>query len=196
MTRSDIQTISGDYVQGSFTLLPHAGERARAALFFSRQIDVHAREGKDDFARWNFRAAMSEFRSIFDLLPVDLRVDGLDKQWGKSRFKREADDYPLIAILKIVRNFTVHSALIRGIGKDFPVIFLSDGPEVKEDIPSLFIEPLERQVIGRETKDISDEDLVWFNRQIAMWPAHLIIQEAIFQASISLRNFLATAMVK
>ena len=42
-------------------------------------------------------------------------------------------------------------------------------------------------------KDVSDEDLDWVNRQIAMWPAHLLIQEAIYQTSIPLHNFYATA---
>jgi hypothetical protein len=195
MTRRDIQAISGDYAQASFKLLPHAGERASAVLFFSRQIDLHAREGRDDFARWNFRAAMSEFRSIFDLLPVDLRVDGLDKQWERSRFKMETEENPLIAILKKIRNFTVHTEHVRGMGKDFPVVYLGDGPEVKEEVPSLFIETVDRKVLGREINDISEEDLLWFNRQIAMWPAHLIIQEAVYQASVSLRNFLVTARV-
>ena len=118
MLRPDIQTVAGDYVQGSFTFLPHAGERARAALFFLRQIDLQAREGKEDIARWNFRAAMSEFRSIFDLLPVDLRTEGLDKPWGRSTFKSEIDSFPLIVILIKIRNFAVHTAHVRGISKD------------------------------------------------------------------------------
>lgn len=77
MTVPDIQAIAGDYVQGSFTLLPLSGERASAALFFARLIDSHARGGAGEVARWYFRAAVSEFRSICDLLPADLKTKGL-----------------------------------------------------------------------------------------------------------------------
>lgn len=192
MTVRDIQTISGDYVQGSFTLLRLSGERASAALFFARLIDSHARGAAVDVARWYFRAAVSEFRSIFDLLPADLKTDGFLQQWDHSSFKKDLDAHPLVSILKKVRNFAVHSVHIRGFGKDFSVTILGDGPERQEAIPSIFIEPLDRQVLGREIKDVSEKDLDWFNRQVAMWPAHLLIQEAIYQTSIPLHNFLAT----
>src|SRR5690349_16800754 len=39
MTIPDIQTVSGDYVQGSFLLLPLSGERASAAFFFARSVE-------------------------------------------------------------------------------------------------------------------------------------------------------------
>lgn len=193
MTVRDIQTVSGDYVQGSFTLLRLSGEQASAALFFARLVDSHARRADVDVARWYFRAAVSEFRSIFYLLPADLKTDGLSQQWDHSSFKKDLDAHPLVSILNKVRDFAVHSVHVRGFGKDFPVTVLGDGAEHQEDIPSIFIEPLDRQLLGREINNISDEDLNWFNRQIAMWPAHLLIQEAIYQTSIPLHNFLATA---
>jgi len=193
MTTPDIQTVSGDYVQGSFLLLPLSGERASAALFFARSIDSHARGGAVDVARWYFRAAVSEFRSIFDLLPADLKADGLSQQWDHSLFKKDLEAYPLVSVLIKVRNFAVHSALVRGFDKDFSITVLGDGPERREDIPAIFIEPLSRQLLGRDINDIPDEDLAWFNRQIKMWPAHFLIQEAIYQASIRLHNFLASA---
>ena len=42
---------------------------------------------------------------------------------------------------------------------------------VRTLIPAIFIEPLDRQLLGRDINDIPDEDLAWFNRQIMMWPA-------------------------
>ncbi len=192
MMLPDIQTVSGDYVQGSFTLLPTSGERASAALFFARLIASSARDGSIDVARWYFRPSVSEFRSIFYVLPVDLKVDGLSQQWDRSPFKQVLDAHPLITVLKKVRNFAVHSVHVRGFGKNFSVTVLGNGPERQEDISSIFIEPLNRQVVGREIDDVSDEDLAWFNRQIAVWPAHLLVQEAIYQVSIPLHNFLAT----
>lgn len=193
MPLSDIHAISADYVQGSFSLLQKCGERARAALFFARLIDSHARDANPEVARWYFRGALSEFRSMFDLLPADLKDEGLSKQWERGRFKKALDSHPLVAIFKKVRDFAVHSIHVRGFGKDFSVTFLGKYSERQEVIPSIFIEPLDRKVLGREISDISDEDLAWFNRQTAMWPAHLLIQEAIYQTSIPLRNFLVTA---
>lgn len=193
MVLPDIQTVSGDYVQASFTLLPESGERASAALYFARLINSKARDGFLDVARWYFRAAVSEFRSIFYVLPTDLKADGLSQQWERSASKQLLDTHPLVAVLKKVRNFAVHSIHVRGFGKDFSVTVLGDGPERQEDILSIFIEPLNRQVLGREINDVSDEDLAWFNRQIAFWPAHLLVQEAIYQTSIRFHNFLATA---
>ncbi|MDO8583968.1 MAG: hypothetical protein Q7R83_02195, partial [bacterium] len=146
-----------------------------------------------DAARWYFRAALSEFRSIFDLLPADLKAKELSHQWDRCSFKSTLDAHPLVTVLNKVRNFAVHSARVRGFGKDFSVTVLGDGPERQEDIPSIFIEPLDRQALGREIKDVPDEALEWFNRQIKMWPSHLILQEAIYQSSVPIRNFLATA---
>lgn len=70
---------------------------------------------------------------------------------------------------------------------------LGQGSERQEDIPSLFIEPLDREALGREMHDVPDDALDWFNHQIKSWPAHLILQEAIYQSSIPIRNFLVTA---
>lgn len=192
MSLPDIQTISGDYVQGSFTLLPLSGERAGSALFFARLMDSHAREGETKLAQRFFRAAVSEFRSIFDLLPADWKAAGLSHEWVRSGFKTELEAHPLIAVLIKVRNFAVHSARVQGFGRDFSVTVFGDGAERREDIPSIFIDSLDRQELGRELKDIPEESLEWFNRQIQHWPAQLIVQEAVFQASIPIRNFLAT----
>jgi hypothetical protein len=193
MSRPDIQAVSGDYVQGSFTLLSLSGERASSALFFARLMDSHAREGETKLAQRYFRAAVSEFRSIFDLLPADWKAANLAHEWARSDFKRELEAHPLIAVLIKVRNFAVHSARVQGFGRNFSVTVLGDGPERREDIPSLFIDALDRQSLGRELNDVSEESLHWFNRQIQHWPAQLIVQEAVFQASIPIRNFLVTA---
>ena len=193
MSLADIQTVSGDYVQGSFTLLYRSGERAASALFFARHIDTHAREGETKLALRYFRAAVSEFRSIFDLLPADLKAEGLSQQWNRSKFKIELETHPLIAVLIKVRNFAVHSDRVQGFGREFNVTVFGDGPARREAISSIFIDQLDRQALGRELNDVPDESLQWFNRQVRHWPAQLIVQEAVYQASIPLRNFLATA---
>ena len=186
----DIHAISGDYVQGSFTLLPLSGERAGAVLFFARLMEVHARESATSTAIRYFRAALGEFKSIFDLLPSDLKDLGLSQQWSRSPLKTELDALPLISVLKKVRNFAVHSARVRGYGREFRVTVLGDGGDAIQDIPSIFVESLERNLLGRDIGDISDDSLDWFNRQASFWPAHLLLQEAIYETSVPLRNFL------
>ncbi len=193
MSRVDIQTISGDFVQNSFALLSHSGERAMSTLFFARQMDSYARGGETKLARRYFRAAVSEFRSIFDVLPTDWKAEDLSQQWKRSPLKGELESHPLIAVLIKVRNFAVHSARLQGFGGDFSVTIFGDGRERREDIPSIFIDRLERQVLGRELDDVPEESLDWFNRQIEHWPAQLIVQEAVYQASVPIRNFLMTA---
>lgn len=190
----DIQVVSGGgYIEGSFTLLRLSGERADAALFFAGLIDSHARGAAVDVARWYLRAAVSEFRSVFDLLPADLRQYDISNKWARSQFKQELDAHILVSILKKIRNFTVHSRHVRGVDRAFSLIVLSEGAEHQESIPSIFIEPLNRQAHGREIASVSDEELTWFNRQTTIWPAHLLIQEAIYQTSILLRNFLVVS---
>lgn len=194
MTFPDIQVVSADFVQGSFTLLPMAGERARGALFFANQLDAYAKQDQTETARRYFRAALSEFRSIFDLLNVDLRdtEGGLASQWERSPFKAELDSHPLVRILRKVRDFAVHSSQITGVAKDFVVTVLGQVAEHQAIIPSLYIDLLEKTRLGRYLSHLSDSDVDWFNRQTALWPAYLLVQEAVYQSSIPLRNFLFT----
>ena len=91
------------------------------------------------------------------------------------------------------RDFAVHSMLVRGYGADFRVVVLSTSGESEEAISSLFIDPIDLAIPSHGTGHISSDDVSWFNRQSACWPAHLLIQEAIYQASVSIRNFLVTA---
>lgn len=189
----NIQTVSADYVQGSFALLPLAGERARGALFFAREIDAHMRKQELKIARRYFRAALSEFRSIFDLLSADFRdqADGLSQQWGRSCFKLQLESQPLVCVLRKVRDFAVHSSLVTGTAKQFVVTVLGQGPEREESIASLFIDHLERTTLGRYGSDLAVDHVEWFNHQATFWPAHLLIQEAVYQTSMPLQNFLA-----
>lgn len=100
-----ITTVSGDYVQGSFGLLPRAGERARAALYFSRVVGSKSFDGNLELARWYLRAALSEFRSIFDLLSADFKSEGIATQWKRSPQKAFIEADPIIAVLRKVRDF-------------------------------------------------------------------------------------------
>jgi hypothetical protein len=189
--------VSGDYAQGSFNVLTLSGERARASLFFARQLGIHAHEQNFELARWHLRASLSEFRSIFDLLNADLRSMQLSKQWERSPFKSALETDPIVSILRKVRDFAVHSERIKGIEKNFVAVFPADFPERRQDMPSLVIDPLDRKALAKggsdELRHFSDDELISFNTEAARWPADLLIHIAIFKASIPLRGFLSAS---
>lgn len=192
-----VTTVSGDYVQGSFTLLEHAGERARAALFFSRHVGSKSFDGNLELARWYLRAALSEFRSIFDLLGTDFKALNLAAQWKSSPHRTQIEADPIVAVLRKVRDFAIHSRIIAGEQKTFRVVSLQGVESVASDLPAIVIEPLDRQVLKvRRGKDelnqFSDDDLLVFNQQASAWPADLLVQIAIYRASEYLAAFLST----
>lgn len=103
----DIQTISADYVQGSFQLLEHAGDRARASLYFARRVGEEAEKENYLMAQWYYRASLSEYKSLFDVLPADLRDINLDKIFNMSPFKKEMDSHPNGASLSVASTVSV-----------------------------------------------------------------------------------------
>lgn len=192
-----VTTVSGDYVQGSFGLLPLAGERARAALYFSRFVGSTSFEGNLELARWYLRAALSEFRSIFDLLNLDLKSMRLASQWKRSTYKAQLDADPLVSILRKVRDFAIHSAHITGVAKNFKVSSPQDPAVATSDMPSIVIDPIDRDAFaaGRSGDELSmfdDETLSFFNQQTKIWPADMLIHVTIYRASQPLAGFLST----
>lgn len=187
----DIQTISGDYVQGSFHLLAHAGDRAKASLFFARRVGDEAEKENYLMAQWFFRASLSEYKSVFDVLPTDLKEINLDKIFKMSLFKKEMDAHPLIAVLKKARDLAIHSATFQGQERHFHVIRCDGNGQTPTSFGAVFFDEVNKVNLKKDDlRFITEEQLGWFNRQSQGWPAHLLIQEAIFQTSILLRNFL------
>lgn len=187
--------VSGDYVQGSFGLLPLAGERARAALHFSRLLGSTSFEENFELARWYLRAALSEFRSIFDLLNSDFKSLGLAAQWKQSPYKANLDADATVSVLRKVRDFAIHSAIIQGVPKTFTVSS-SGGVGPVSRMPSIVIEPLNRNIpeMRRELSYFDDSTLSTFNDQSTHWPADLLIHIAIYRSSESIAGFLKRAI--
>lgn len=186
-----ITTVSGDYAQGSFGLLPLAGDRARAALHFARLIGSASTDGAQELARWNLRASLSEFRSIFDLLNSDLRSMGVLSQWEASPQKVELDSDATVIVMRKVRDFAIHSAVVRGTPKTFRV--RSPGADQNPgNLEAIVIEPLEidSPAVRREITKIPEEAVLAFNEQAASWPADLLMQIAVFRASEPIAGFL------
>ena len=189
-------TVSGDYVQGSFNLLPCAGERARAALYFSRLVGSKSFEGNLELARWHLRAALSEFRSIFDLLNADLKAKGLASQWKRSSHKASMESDPVIAVLGKVRDFAIHSENIVGEERTFKVVSPGDPAAVAAEMPAIVIECLDRAALklarGKdELSEFDDETLREFNKQASNWPADILIHIAVYRTSEYLAAFLS-----
>ncbi len=186
--------ISGDYVQGSFGLLPLAGERARAALHFSQLLGSTSFEENLEQARWYLRASLSEFRSIFDLLNSDLKSLGVAAQWKQSPYKAALEADATVAVLRKVRDFAIHSAIIRGVPKTFTVSTPGE-KDPPSKMPSIVIEPLSRNTLEmrRELTSFDDATLTSFNDQSRHWPADLLVHIAIYRSSEPIACFLKEA---
>lgn len=189
-------TVSGDYVHGSFNLLPCAGERARAALYFSRIVGSKSFEGNLELSRWYLRAALSEFRSIFDLINADLKAKGLASEWKKSVHKESMESDPIVAVLRKVRDFAIHSGNIVGEARTFKVVSPGEPATVAADMPAIVIEGLDRATLklarGKdELSEFDDETLHEFNKQASSWPADLLVHIAVYRTSEYLAAFLS-----
>ncbi len=194
--------VTGDYVEGSFDLLELAGDRANAALFLARIAGMRACEKDIIQARWYLRAALCEFRSIFDVLPADLKLLGRAHEWKRSVERAEIESDALVSVLCKVRDFAIHSAVIRGIPKDFKIISTAELCDISSEIMTgIVIEQLDRAALRVERgKDeiggISDDTLSLFNKQASQWPADLLIHIAIFRVSDVLCKFMALDRVR
>ena len=186
----DIGSIRGDFVQGSYLLLPKAGDRVSATLFFARQCEQTAEAQNEKLARWYYRATMSEFKSIFDVLLSDMREYGVDKIWNRSKFKKEIENNALIKVLKKARDLSIHTTKLSGDHKSINVTFINGKGESPKTISYVFINPIKKEM-DKDLSVITDEEVEWFNRQAQKWPAHLLIKEAIYQSSQQLAGFLS-----
>jgi hypothetical protein len=186
----DIESIKGDYVQGSYQLLSKAGDRVSAALFFARQCAQTAEVQNKQLARWYYRATLSEFKSIFDVLFSDMREYGVDKIWNRSQFKKQIENNPLIKVLKKARDLSIHTTKISGDHKSINVTFINENGESPKTIWCVFVNPIKKEM-DKALSAITDEEAEWFNRQAQKWPAHLLIKEAIYQSSQQLAGFLS-----
>ena len=87
----DIQVIGNSYVQGSYQLLAESADRVRASLYFAELCEKEANKNNEKISRWYYRACLSEFKSIFDVLNSDFKNIGVSKIWKQSEFKNVLD---------------------------------------------------------------------------------------------------------
>ena len=183
--------VSADYVQGSFNLLPRAGERARAALYFAQILGSKSSDSEFEIARRYLRASLSEFRSIFDVINLDFKDRGLKSKWDKSIQLACLDAEPIVLLLRKVRDFAIHSETIKGSGKIFRVSGPNGDSPITE-MPAIVIEPLSKlnPEMARNLSHFSTETISAFNEIVKRWPADFVIQHAIHRASQPIAAFL------
>jgi hypothetical protein len=190
----DIQIIGEDLAYDKIQVLPSTYDRIQAIFYHCKSIEAHC--SHQDFlkAKWHFRSTLSEFKSLFDVLPYDLRRLHLDKireRMERSKFVKnlERESGVLIQILKKTRDIAIHTAHIKGAIRKFLFTYLDGSGEHEMVSELIFIDPVRREY-SKELKNFSDEEITWFNRQTQIWPAHLLIKEAVFHACVEIINFL------
>lgn len=191
MTMKDINVIGGDLAYKKLNVLPSTYDRIQAIFYHCRSVDSYCSLQEFQKAIWHFRGALTEFRSIFDVLNKDLKDSRLNKIWDKSDYHQNIENSILISILKKVRDLAVHTDYVQGQVREFSFKHVDAAGEHDMALQMIFIDQIDRGQISRDSHS-SDEEIAWFNRQAEKWPAHLIIEEAVFATSVELINFLAT----
>lgn len=127
---------------------------------------------------------------------LDFKSLGLAAQWKRSPEKALFDADPIVAVLRKVRDFAIHSANIVGEPKTFKVISSQDPGDGTSDMPAIIIEPLNRAKLtasrGKdELSQFDDSALSVFNEQARHWPANMLVHIAVYRTSEPLARFLA-----
>lgn len=192
-----VGTISGDYVQGSFNLLDLSRDRVRAALHFADLLGTISSKGEMPKARWYMRAALSEFKSIFDLLNADFKELGLAAKWKCNSHREALEADVVVAVLRKVRDLAIHSSKVTGEAKTFSVSSTINGKTVSRPMPAMVVDLISREALRASRKrsalEISAEELADFNDLARRWPADLLIRIAVYRSSQKIAAFLKEA---
>ncbi len=186
----DINVISNNYAQGSYQLLRESFDRARASVYFADLCSKESNNKNENKSRWYYRASLSEFKSIFDVLPTDFKNIGLAKIWKRSEFKNTLDSNVLITVLSKARDLAIHSASLKGNHKNIVWQYMNENEPIPIEHYSLFFNEINREMLNDKASYITQEQLNWFNKQSKEWPAYLLVREAIYQSSYPVANFL------
>lgn len=186
----DIQVISGNIAYDSIQVLSSTLDRIDAINYHCESIENCCSLQEFRKAKWHFRGALTEFRSLFDVIKHDLKEIQLYEIWNKAdSFNKNLHDSVLIKILKKTRDLAVHTSHVNGVVRKFQFKSLDSNGERRMSIELIFIDPIDKKY-SRELGSLTDEEIAWFDRQIQFWPAHFIIKEAVYIMYVELRNFL------
>ncbi|NOY48405.1 MAG: hypothetical protein GXO84_09490 [Chlorobi bacterium] len=186
----DIEVIGNNYVQGSYQLLPESADRVRAALHFAELCEKEANKNNEKTSRWYYRASLSEYKSIFDVLKADFKNMGIAPIWKQSEFKETLSNNTLVTVLSKARDLAIHSASLKGNHKKKLWQYLGDSGETPVEQNSIFFDEIKKDMLNDNASYITDKNIAWFNKQSSQWPVFLLVREAIYQSSVPIANFL------
>lgn len=176
--------------------LPRTSERFNALYYFATHTPhewsiIHVDRNRQlQIKSWLNWAALVAFPnpSCDDPLQKDLEYMGLAERWEKSEEKQNLYADPLIAVILELRNYEVHFELRTGIMKEFQVFYGStsrlDGAKKIVINDEVFIAQIDYKLISRTRNIVSGKSAVsaemvnWFNHQISIWPAGMLLLEA------------------
>jgi len=135
-------------------------------------------------AIWYFRAALSQFQGILDLVLGDIPLDR--KQiWKRHEIKKNLDSHELVFTMTRVRNLGLHTRRLESTMENREVTFLPGGIR---DVTYLVLNPITTDHFEREYRP-KPEFIDWFNRQSTIWSANALLTEAAFVLMAALDNF-------
>ena len=184
-------TVTGDYAPGSFEAMPAVADRARACLHFAAKAGLLSSRERFDLATWNSRAALGEFRSIFDALNAGLRSLGHSRRWAQSEEARELHEDPVVGALRFVRNLSVHSTA-DFVKQDLFAMRRAVEPDRYPHMHCLTFIPIDAHSSSARGRgeSLSASAVRQFNLQAKAWPADLLQEIAVFGASEPVAAFL------
>ena len=185
-----IEVIGSNYVKGSYQLMNESADRVRASLYFAELCETEANNNNEKTSHWYYRASLSEFKSIFDVLNSDFKNKGVIKIWKQNEFKKILDNNVLITVLNKARDLAIHSVSLKGNHKIKIWQYLNENGQTPIEHNSLFFDTINKDMLNEKASYISQADLDWFNKQSEQWPVYLLIREAIYQSSVPIANFL------
>jgi hypothetical protein len=188
----DIEAVSGRFLYGSYQMLPQALNNVRACRFFCGQLQANAaidRQEGSERAEWFLRAALGEFRAILDSIGRDVSLIPVFKRWEGSEQAGKVRSHHLIRVLRGLERPNAHPAVVpERILQDHGMLFGEEcGPQEGRSV-SLFFGRVDQWDPERPV-DATERELAWFNRQAAVWPACLLLDQAIYEVSVQVWSF-------
>lgn len=183
----DIQVLAGDLnLDVLKPRLPNSYERYLATIFFNRRSEKLAEQSEEMLATWYFRAALSQFQGILDLVLGDI-PSGCQEIWKRHEIKKNLYSHELVFTMTRVRNLALHTRKLDSKMENREVEFLPGGIR---DVSNFMLNPI--TIDNFEQKDRPKPEFIeWFNRQAAIWSANALLTEAAFIIMAALSNFVS-----
>ena len=181
----DIQVLAGDIdLKVLKPRFPHCYERYLSSIFFNRKSKKYTECGDETLSIWHFRAALSEFQGILDLVNSDI-PGSCGQMWEKSDIYKNLYIHELVYTMTRIRNMIIHSKKLECGTEERSVTFIPGGTH---DVLYLVLEPITSNHFKRKDR-IPPDTIIWFNRQATVWSANDLLTQSLFVLMVALNNF-------